>query len=89
MPLPCSQAVWVARNEEEFNIAIKNQTASAIDTAGFNGLGCEALSSETLKNILSRFSKEYLQAEISTSASFADSDELRRLIILCACDQFA
>ncbi|KFY44147.1 hypothetical protein V495_03616 [Pseudogymnoascus sp. VKM F-4514 (FW-929)] len=89
MPLPCSQAVWVARNEEEFDLAIKNQKASAIDTARLNGLGCDALSSKTLKNILARFSKEFLQAEIGTSASFADSDELRRLIILCACDQFA
>jgi hypothetical protein len=89
MPLPCSHAVWVARDEEEWNIAIKNQTTSAINTAGFNRLGSEALSSETLKNILSMFSKEYLQAEIGTSVGLGDSDELRRLIILCSCQQFA
>jgi hypothetical protein len=89
MPLPCSHAVWVARDEEEWNITMKNQTASAINTAGFNSPSCEALSSGILKNILSKFNKEYLQAEIGNSVGFGDSDELRRLIILCSCEQFA
>jgi hypothetical protein len=89
MPLPCSHAAWVARDEEEWNITMKNQTASAINTAGFNSPGCEALSSGILKNILSKFNKEYLQAEIGTSVGFGNSDELRGLIILCSCEQFA
>jgi hypothetical protein len=89
MPLPCSHAAWVARDEDEWSIAIKNQTASAINTAGFNGLGCVVFSSEPLNNILSRFSKEALQAEFGTRVSFGNSNELRRLIILCACEQFA
>jgi hypothetical protein len=89
MPLPCSHAAWVARDEEEWNIAMKNQTVSAIDITGFNSPGCETLSSETLKNVLSKFNKEYLQAEIGTSVGFGDSGELRRLIILYSCEQFA
>ena len=89
MPLPCSHAAWVARDEEAWSMAIKNQTASAISTTGSNRFDCEALSSLPLTNILSRFTKEYLQGEINTSVSFGDSNELRRLIILCACEQFA
>lgn len=94
MPLPCSHAVWVARDGEEWNIAVKNQIASSaiINAAGFDSPGyCdeEAFSSETLKNILSKFNKEYLREEIGTSVGFGDSGELRRLIILCSYEQFA
>lgn len=89
MPLPCSHAAWIAPDEEEWNLAIKNQTISAVDIAGSNSPGGESLSSESLKDTLSKFTKEYLQTEIGTSVGFGDSDELRRLIILCACEQFA
>jgi hypothetical protein len=41
-----------------------------------------------LKTVFSKFTKEYLQVEIGTSVGFGDSDELRRLIILCASEQF-
>jgi hypothetical protein len=89
MPLPCSHAAWIARDEEEWNTASKNPRASASNTAGFNNHGSESLSSETLKNILSKFNKETLQAEIGTNVGFGGSDELRQLIILCSCEQFS
>lgn len=89
MPLPCSHAAWVARDEEEWSVAIKNQKDSAISTLDSRSHACERLSSETLKNVRSKFNKEYLQTEIGTSFGFGDSNELRRLIILCSCEQFA
>ncbi len=52
--------------------------------------GYDALSSEiSLKTIFSKFSKEYLQVEIGTNVGFGSSEELRRLIILCASEQFS
>ncbi|KAH8585439.1 hypothetical protein B0O99DRAFT_587368 [Bisporella sp. PMI_857] len=91
MPLPCSQAAWAARTKEDWKFAMmKHPTSASHLLSSFNNPGCEAISSEMfLKNILSQFSKEYLQIEIGTSVGFGNSDELRRLIILCATEQFA
>lgn len=57
--------------------------------SGFNSPGCDALSSEiSLKTTFSKFTKDYLQVQIGTNVGFSDSDELRRLIVLCASEQF-
>ncbi|KAK9320898.1 hypothetical protein V1517DRAFT_340336 [Lipomyces orientalis] len=91
MPLPCSQAAWLARDEEDWSLAMKRHPPPTNHLlSDFNSRGRDALSSEIfLKTILSKFTKEDLQVEIGTSVGFADSDELRRLIILCASEQFA
>ncbi|KAK9427489.1 hypothetical protein V1505DRAFT_388751 [Lipomyces doorenjongii] len=90
MPLPCSQAAWLANDEEDWSLAMKRHPPPTNHLlSGFDSRGRDALSSEIfLKTILSKFTKEDLQVEIGTSVGFADSDELRRLIILCASEQF-
>jgi hypothetical protein len=91
MPLPCNQAAWLARSEEDWRLAMERPPPSANHLPpGFNSPGCEALASEiSLKTIFSKFTKESLQVEIGTNVGFGDSDELRRLIVLCASEQFA
>lgn len=91
MPLPCSEAAWSARNEEDWRVAMRAELSSASrPTSGFNSPGSEMLSSEfLLKTILSKYPKEYLQAEFGKSVGFGGSDEVRGLIILCASEQFA
>jgi hypothetical protein len=88
MPLPCSQAAWEARDEDEWMLAMKYQHESANSSYPLDSPRCERLSSEILKNILSKYNREYLQMEIGSSVGFGDSDEFRRLIILCGCEQF-
>lgn len=90
MPLPCSQAAWFARDEESWRLAMKTHPPSAnYLLSDFDHSRSEGLYSETLlKTILSKFTKEYLRAEIGTNVGFSDSDELRRFIILCASEQF-
>lgn len=91
MPLPCSKAAWLARDEEDWRLAMKRYPSSASYlSSGLNSPGCESLSSEIfLKTIFSKFTKEYLQVEFGKSVGFGDSDELRALIVLCASEQFA
>jgi hypothetical protein len=91
MPLPCSQATWLARDEEDWRLAMKSHPSSASHlSSSFNSPGCETLSSEIfLKTIFSKSTKEYLQVEFGKSVGFGDSDELRGLIVLCASEQFA
>ncbi|KAJ8098544.1 hypothetical protein POJ06DRAFT_257326 [Lipomyces tetrasporus] len=91
MPLPCSQAAWLARDEEDWSLAMKRHPPPTNHlSSGFNSRGRDALSSEIfLKTILSKFTKEDLLVEIGTGVGFVDSDEPRRLIILCASEQFA
>jgi hypothetical protein len=49
----------------------------------------EALSKETcLSTILSKYSTESIRAAIGLHVGLGDSDEFRRLIILCATEQF-
>lgn len=77
MPLPCNQAAWLADDEDTWKAAMKTPSSSAnyfVET--------------TLKTILTSNNKEQLQAEIGTNVGFGDSDELRRLIILCGSEQF-
>lgn len=86
MPLPCSHAAWLARDEETWRLAMKGQSPSAnLFTTDFDHMSSET----SLKTILSKFTKEYLQVEIGANVGFGGSDELRRLIILCATEQFA
>jgi hypothetical protein len=87
MPLPCSHAAWVACSEEEWLLAMETQDQEEFKKVP--GKMCESLSSEVLKNVLSRYTKEYLLNEIGSGFGFENSDELRRLIILCACEQFS
>lgn len=90
MPLPCSQAAWLARDEETWRLAMERHAPTANHLlSGFNSPGCDALSSEiSLKTTFSKFTKDYLQVQIGTNVGFSDSDELRRLIVLCASEQF-
>ncbi|KFY95108.1 hypothetical protein V498_03517 [Pseudogymnoascus sp. VKM F-4517 (FW-2822)] len=90
MPLPCTEAAWLARTEEDWSTAINehqlvlNHVSAATDSPGY-----EALSAETFLNtILSKYTKETLQAEAGTNVGFDDSDQLRHLIIFSASEQF-
>lgn len=90
MPLPCNQAAWVARDEGSWRFAMEEHSSSAFRlSSDVDHSGTEMLSSKTcLKTIFSKFTKEYLQLEIGTNVGFGNSDELSRLIILCASEQF-
>ncbi|KAH8804514.1 C6 zinc finger domain protein [Xylogone sp. PMI_703] len=90
MPLPCNDVAWLARSEEDWKLAMQRPPSTIYHSPGFNSPGCEAIDSQiTLKSIFSKFTKDYLQAEIGTNAGFDTSEELRHLIILCAAEQFA
>ncbi|KFY49031.1 hypothetical protein V495_00797 [Pseudogymnoascus sp. VKM F-4514 (FW-929)] len=90
MPLPCTEAAWLARTEEDWNAAmnehqsILDHVSSAADLPGHGSLSTET----SLNTILSKYTKEFLQVEVGTNVGFSDSDELRHLIILCATEQF-
>ncbi|TVY90240.1 hypothetical protein LAWI1_G003684, partial [Lachnellula willkommii] len=90
MPLPCSQTVWLAFEEENCRLAIKNhQPWVNYSSPDPDHPTTEALSKETcLSTILSKYSKERIQAAIGPHVGLGDSDDLRRLIILCATEQF-
>lgn len=90
MPLPCSQAVWLAYEEEGCKLAIKNHQPWVNTSSPDPDLPtAEALSREIcLSTILSKHSKECIQAAIGSRVGLGDSDDLRRLIILCATEQF-
>ena len=90
MPLPCSQAVWLAYEEENCILAMESHQAWVNYSAPDPDLPTmEALSRDTcLSNILSKYSKEQIQAAIGPHVGVGDSDALRRLIILCATEQF-
>ncbi|KAL9619039.1 MAG: hypothetical protein Q9160_006294 [Pyrenula sp. 1 TL-2023] len=77
MPLPCNQAAWSADDEDTWKTAIKTPSSPP-----------NYFAETTLKIILSSNIKDQLQAEIGTNVGFGDSDQLRRLIILCASEQF-
>ncbi|KAH8125324.1 hypothetical protein LI328DRAFT_167445 [Trichoderma asperelloides] len=90
MPLPCNHAAWLARDEESWSLAMKRHSPLAYyHSPDFNHAGNGVLSSEScLKNVLSKFTKQELQAEIGNQIGFSDSDDLRRFIILSAGEQF-
>lgn len=90
MPLPCSQAAWIARNEEDWQLAMSRrpplnfQPSSILDQTR----DIELCSESCLKNILSKYTKESVQNRIGGKFGFDDSEELRNLIILSAVEQF-
>jgi hypothetical protein len=84
MPMPCSQAAWIARNEEDWQLAISKSSASDLDPARPE----ELYSESCLKNILQKYTKEDVQSVIGERIGFDNSDELRNLIILSALEQF-
>ncbi|RFU28349.1 hypothetical protein B7463_g8004, partial [Scytalidium lignicola] len=91
MPLPCSQAAWLARNEDDWRSAMQNPPSSPAShySSGFNSHEDKTLSSETsLKTIFSKFARDDIEIKCGKSVGFNDSDELRRLIVLCASEQF-
>ncbi|KAL3422093.1 hypothetical protein PVAG01_06249 [Phlyctema vagabunda] len=90
MPLPCNDNLWVARDEESWNLAVRSQPPSVNESSfGSSYLETEALSSPmNLKTIFTRFTKESIQVELGTSFGFNNSVELRHLIVLCASEQF-
>ncbi|KAL7821729.1 hypothetical protein V8C26DRAFT_419008 [Trichoderma gracile] len=89
MPLPCSQTVWLAYEEESCRLAMKNQFLVNHSTPESDHCTTEALSRETcLSTIFSKYRKESIQAAIGSHVGVGDSDSLRRLIILCATEQF-
>lgn len=90
MPLPCSQTVWLAYEEENCRLAMKNhQPWVNYSSPDPDHSTTEALSRETcLSTILSKYSKERIQAAIGPHVGLVDSDDLRRLVILCATEQF-
>ncbi|GIJ86351.1 hypothetical protein Asppvi_005239 [Aspergillus pseudoviridinutans] len=101
MPLPCDQALWSARTEDEWRKVapaspISPGITDAFSTLGATGgaipVGEQLLNHQqqpSLKTLLSKFAKDDLRANCVTNAGFADSNELRSFIILCALEQFA
>lgn len=90
MPLPCKEAAWLARTEEDWSAAMNehrpvlNHISSAANSPGYDALSAET----SLNAILLKYTKESLQVEVGGNVGFGDSDELRRLIILSAAEQF-
>ncbi|GIJ99676.1 hypothetical protein Aspvir_003677 [Aspergillus viridinutans] len=101
MPLPCDQALWSARTEDEWRKATPASPGSSGTTDPFSTLGAaggdipvaEQLPNHqhqpSLKTLFSKFAQDDLRANCATNAGFADSNELRSFIILCALEQFA
>lgn len=95
LPLPCSQRLWNARSEEDWQMVV--QTGEAVDPLGAptppQGLdmvsagGVSLNSGQTLQGLFANFSREYIRANLG-APGLGDSDQLRSLIILCALDQF-
>ncbi|KZF24890.1 hypothetical protein L228DRAFT_243632 [Xylona heveae TC161] len=93
MPLPCSHALWTARTEYDWTLAMQlHQTnpwpaasdpLSVFDLSEHNagGIFC-------LKNLFSRFTKDHLRTTLMKGCGFDGSDELRSFIILCALEQY-
>ncbi|EAW17359.1 Zn(II)2Cys6 transcription factor domain-containing protein [Aspergillus fischeri NRRL 181] len=100
MPLPCDQALWSARTEDEWRKATLASPGSPGTTDAFSTLGPvgdipgrgqlpNGQYQPSLEVLFSKFATDDLRANCVTNAGFADSDELRSFIILCALEQFA
>ena len=95
MPLPCSHTLWTIRTEDEWTRCMKQQhepSALASDSIlGFNAPMPESPSLEslqpTIKSILSKVTKDYLRKNSCKGVGFGDSEELRRLLIVCVLEQ--
>ncbi|CAL5874264.1 uncharacterized protein PFLUO_LOCUS8552 [Penicillium psychrofluorescens] len=89
LPLPCSHALWTARNEQEWKFTIEFQQNNIPPMTGVpsasHSLGAAGM---TLQHLLSNFNKEFLRTIFTRSSGFGGSDELRDLIVLCALEQF-
>ncbi|KAI9739875.1 MAG: hypothetical protein M1818_004931 [Claussenomyces sp. TS43310] len=88
MPLPCSQAVWNAKSEEQWMTAMQssemtsNQFQQNFVTEPFN------IGQPTIRTLLSNKSKDQLRHIYGTSCGLGDSDGLRGMIVLGALEQF-
>lgn len=87
MPLPCSNALWTAKSEEQW-IDVKrsemhNYAQHNLTTEPFN------TGQPTLHFLLLNNTKEQLWDRFGASFGIADSDSLRGLIVLAALEQFA
>jgi hypothetical protein len=91
MPLPCSQAEWSAQNEEDWQNAVHTRQLQEFPqsiSSALDGTTREAIAGMTsLSAVFSQCSTDFLQTTLS-SIGFGNSDALRALIILCACEQF-
>ena len=89
MPLPCSEAAWTARDEPSWMMSIQTDPSPlALHLASQMSPSGGPLPEVTLKTIFSKYNKDYIQREFGRVVGFGDSDKLRSLIILCACEQF-
>ena len=97
MPLPCSHVLWTARTEDGWRQAVmQSEVPSPAATKGINNLkplgfdsGSFTSPQISLKYLLTNYTPDYLIAYFGRSFGFRNSDELRRLIILCALEQFS
>lgn len=86
MPLPCSQALWAARTEEEWEKQIATAQSQSDPFSVFTE--DEDISQWSLRSLFSVISKNDLRVRAQSTAGFGDSNQLRALIVLCALEQF-
>lgn len=86
MPLPCSQALWAARTEEEWEKRIATAPHRNDPFSVFTD--DEDTSQLSLRSLFSVISKNDLRVRAQSTAGFGDSNQLRALIVLCALEQF-
>lgn len=94
MPLPCSHAAWLARDEYEWRQAMQSQPPSTSINTLSRRLSTHdhdsAMSTkDALKSFLAAFPKDTLQLMLGQNIGFDNSDSLRATIILCGSEQFA
>lgn len=87
MPLPCSQALWAARTEEEWEERIATAPSQSDPFSAFTE--DDYMSQWSLRSLFSLISKDDLRVRAQSTAGFGDSNQLRALIVLCALEQFA
>ncbi|KAE8148717.1 hypothetical protein BDV25DRAFT_13088 [Aspergillus avenaceus] len=101
MPLPCSDATWSARTEDEWQKTIQAGSppinSATVDPFSTFGAATAASGGDSfsrgcnepsLKSLFSKFAKDYIRANFATNVGFGDSNELRSFVILCALEQF-
>lgn len=89
MPLPCSDAIWVAGDELSWTSSMQtHNTFSTLHSAmeiSNSEIGHEGV---TLKSLFSSYSKAEIKQQFARPVGFDSSEGLRNLIVLCACQQF-
>ncbi|KAF2831607.1 hypothetical protein CC86DRAFT_282564 [Ophiobolus disseminans] len=89
MPLPCSDRAWTAKDESSWMGAIEaDHSSPALHLASGMSPSGGPYQIPTLKSLFSQYSKDFLQRDFVQTAGLDDSDKLRSLIIICACEQF-